>query len=83
MPYEEFNECPNLAEGIRYPLNAAGVMRFKAKIAPSAARREVLHYCTVVVLSSEAQSYLAIWSNKSVVGGIRSFKEEFYDGERA
>ena len=83
MPYEEFNECPNLAESILYPLDAAGIMRFKAKITPSAARREVLHYCTVVVRSSEAQSYLAIWSNKGVVGGIRGLKEEFYDGERA
>ena len=58
-------------------------MRFKAKIAPSAARREEVYYCTVVVLSSEAQSYLAVWSNKSVVGGIRGLKEELYDGERA
>ena len=58
-------------------------MSFKAKIAPSAARREEVYYCTVVVLSSEAQSYLAVWSNKSVVGGIRGLKEELYDGERA
>ena len=59
------------------------MMRFKAKIAPSTARREVVYYCTVVGLNSESQSYLAIWSNKSVVGRIRRLEEEFYHGERA
>jgi hypothetical protein len=28
-----------------------------------------------------SQSYLVIWSNKCVVGGIRRFREELYDGE--
>ena len=83
MPDEKFDEFPNLVEGSLDPFNAAGIVRFEAKIAPSAARREVLYYCTMAVLCSEAQSYLAVWSNKSVVGGTRGLKEELYDGERA
>jgi len=83
MPYEKFDECYHLAESVLYPFNAAGIVRFEAKIAPGAARREVVYYCTVFVLCSEAQSYLAIWSNKGVVGGIRGLKEELYNGERA
>jgi hypothetical protein len=31
----------------------------------------------------EAESYLTVWGNKSVVGGIRSFEEELDDRERS
>ena len=68
MPYKKFNDCPNLAESFLYPSKAAGMMGSKAKIAPSTARREVVYYCTVIILGSESQSYLAICGNKSVVG---------------
>ena len=56
------------------------MMRFKAKIAPGTARREVIYYCTVVIHNSESQSNLAIRSDKGVVGRIRRLKEELYDG---
>ena len=31
---------------------------------------------------SEAEGYLTVWGNKSVVGGIRRFEEELDDRER-
>jgi len=83
IPDEKLNEGDDFSQCRLHPRKGYRIVHFPAEEAACAARRQVLDYCAMAGGRGEAEGYLTVWGNESVVGGIRRFEEELDDWERA
>ena len=83
LPDEKPDKGADFSQCNLHPRNGQCIVRFPAEEAACAARGQVLDYCAMAGSRGEAEGYLTVWGNESVVGGIRRFEEESDDREGA
>ena len=83
IPDEKLDEGADFSHRTLHPRKGYRIVRFPAKQAACAARGQIFNYCAMASSSGEAEGYLTVWGNESVVGRIWRFEEELDDRERA
>jgi len=83
VPDEKLDEGADFSQCSLHPRKGCRIVRFPAEEAACAARGQVLDYGAMATGRGEAEGYLTVWGNESVVGRIWRFEEELDDRERA